>query len=117
MPNDYPGLRSGRAAGDRRAFPPSVIVDVKALACELPKRFGLPLSRWSLGGMVGVPLWAVKADVSRGTAASIATDVARGKIIQAPGPPVTAVHELWAGASGGTPRRRVGSRTTRRARG
>lgn len=40
-------MRSNRAAGDRRAFPPSVIVEVKALACELPKRFGLPLSRWS----------------------------------------------------------------------
>src|SRR5690349_8575234 len=47
MPNDYLVLRSSRAAGDRRAFPPSVIVEVKALACELPKRFGLPLARWS----------------------------------------------------------------------
>ena len=40
-------MRSSHAAGDRRAFPPSVIVDVKALACELPKRLGLPLARWS----------------------------------------------------------------------
>jgi hypothetical protein len=29
---------SNRAAGDRRAFPPSVVVEVKALACELPSR-------------------------------------------------------------------------------
>src|SRR5256712_3708315 len=30
------------------AFPPSVVVQVKALACELPYRLGLPLSRLSL---------------------------------------------------------------------
>src|SRR5260370_40766880 len=30
------------------AFPPSIVVAVKALACELPHRCGLPLSRWSL---------------------------------------------------------------------
>ncbi len=41
-------MRSSRAAGDQPAFPPSVIVKVKALACELPKRLGLPLARWSL---------------------------------------------------------------------
>ena len=29
------------------AFPPSVVVAVKALACELPARCGRPLSRWS----------------------------------------------------------------------
>jgi hypothetical protein len=40
-------LRSNRAAGDRRAFPPSVVVEVKALACELPARRGLPLARWT----------------------------------------------------------------------
>lgn len=32
----------------RRAFPPGVVVEVKALACELPHRRGLPLSRFSL---------------------------------------------------------------------
>src|SRR6516225_3748237 len=30
------------------AFPPSLVVQVKALACELPHRLGLPLSRLSL---------------------------------------------------------------------
>src|SRR3990172_7743549 len=30
------------------AFPPSLVVQVKALACELPARRGLPLSRFSL---------------------------------------------------------------------
>ena len=28
-------------------FPPDVVVSIKALACELPSRSGLPLSRWS----------------------------------------------------------------------
>jgi hypothetical protein len=47
MPSDWPASTSGRAAGDRRAFPPSVVVEVKALACELPARRGLPLARWT----------------------------------------------------------------------
>ena len=41
-------MKSSRAAGDQLAFPPSVIVEIKALACELPSRLGLPLARWSL---------------------------------------------------------------------
>ena len=39
---------TGRVAGDQPAFPPSVVVAIKALACELPSRRGLPLARWSL---------------------------------------------------------------------
>lgn len=35
-------------AAPRRIFPPSVVVDVKALACELPKVHGKPLSRFSM---------------------------------------------------------------------
>ena len=46
--NAWPGLKNNRAAGDRRAFPPSVMVEIKALACELPARHGLPLAHWSL---------------------------------------------------------------------
>jgi transposase len=46
--NAWLGSRNIRAAGDRRAFPPSVIVEIKALACELPARRGLPLAHWSL---------------------------------------------------------------------
>jgi len=41
-------LRNSREAGRRPAFPPSVVVEVKALACELPHRLGLPLSRFSV---------------------------------------------------------------------
>jgi hypothetical protein len=44
----WPGSKNNRAAGDRRAFPPSVMVEIKALACELPARRGLPLAHWSL---------------------------------------------------------------------
>ena len=35
-------------AGVRPAFPPSLVVQVKALACELPHLLGLPLSRLSV---------------------------------------------------------------------
>src|SRR6267378_1179276 len=40
-----------RNAPDRVApglFPPELVVQVKALACELPARHDQPLSRWSL---------------------------------------------------------------------
>lgn len=37
-----------REAGAKPAFPPSLVVQVKALACELPHRKGLPLSRFSI---------------------------------------------------------------------
>ena len=46
--NAWLDSKSNRAAGDRRAFPPSVMVEIKALACELPARRGLPLAHWSL---------------------------------------------------------------------
>ena len=35
------------ARGALGFFPPEVIVQVKALACELPATCGVPLSRWS----------------------------------------------------------------------
>ena len=43
-----PAWRVNHAAGARPAFPPSLVVQVKALACELPHRRGLPLSRFSV---------------------------------------------------------------------
>ena len=36
-----------RVPGGRPVFPPRVVVQVKALACELPAKRGLPLSRYS----------------------------------------------------------------------
>src|ERR1700719_3352982 len=41
-------LRHSLEAGVRPAFPPSLVVQVKALACELPYTLGLPLSRLSV---------------------------------------------------------------------
>jgi hypothetical protein len=37
--------RNAPAADDPRPFPPEVAIQVKAIACELPSRLGLPLSR------------------------------------------------------------------------
>jgi hypothetical protein len=44
-------LKTSLAAGARPAFPPSVVVEIKALACELPAQHGLPLARWSLSDL------------------------------------------------------------------
>lgn len=43
-----PVWTSYRGAGARPAFPPSAIIAIKALACELPSRRGLPLARWTI---------------------------------------------------------------------
>ena len=43
-----PGLDERPRPGRPRAFPPQVVVQVKALACELSARLGLPLSRMSI---------------------------------------------------------------------
>ena len=40
-----PGSTSANGAAGPRPFPPEVVVAVKALACELPARLGVPLSR------------------------------------------------------------------------
>src|SRR5579885_1842914 len=40
--------RRSLGAGVKPAFPPSLVVQVKALACELPHSLGLPLSRLSI---------------------------------------------------------------------
>src|ERR1035438_9904824 len=45
---NYPAWRLSLGAGVKPAFPPSLVVQVKALACELPHRLGLPLSRLSI---------------------------------------------------------------------
>src|SRR3954452_21426735 len=45
---DCPALRRSLEAGVKPAFPPGLVVQVKALACELPHRLGLPLSRLSI---------------------------------------------------------------------
>jgi transposase len=42
------GLEDQARPGRPRAFPPTVVVQVKALACELPATLGAPLSRFSV---------------------------------------------------------------------
>ena len=38
---------SGQGGGDLAFFPPQIVMEVKALACELPEQLGLPFSRLS----------------------------------------------------------------------
>jgi transposase len=45
---DCLALRRSLEKGVKPAFPPSLVVQVKALACELPIKLGLPLSRLSI---------------------------------------------------------------------
>jgi len=45
---DCRALRRYLEVGARPAFPPGLVVQVKALACELPHTLGLPLSRLSI---------------------------------------------------------------------
>ena len=57
-----------RAAGVPPLFPPVQVAAVKALACELPARHGLPLSRFSLRELARqVVLWARVASISAAT--------------------------------------------------
>jgi hypothetical protein len=44
--------RTNRGAEGRALFPPQSIVEIKALACELPKTLGLPFSRLSMTDIV-----------------------------------------------------------------
>ena len=43
-----PALRKSLEAGAQPAFPPSVVVDVKRLACELPSHSDVPLARFTI---------------------------------------------------------------------
>src|SRR6201993_1678577 len=43
----WPALMNAHARVAPGLFPPELVVQVKALACELPSTHGLPLSRWS----------------------------------------------------------------------
>ena len=46
--NAWPAWKTASAPADPGFFPPELVVRVKAIACELPHRFGVPLSRWSV---------------------------------------------------------------------
>jgi len=44
----FAGLADRKRSGRPRAFPPVVVAYAKAVACELPRTRGVPLSRWGL---------------------------------------------------------------------
>lgn len=46
--NDSKAWRNDPGAGDRALFPPQAVVGIKALACEIPTKLGLPFSRLSV---------------------------------------------------------------------
>ena len=46
--NAWPAWKSALGRVDPGLFPPELVVQVKALACELPATHHVPLSRWSL---------------------------------------------------------------------
>jgi len=58
------GYRNGPGTDGPRSFPPGVVVEVKALACEVPAKLGVPLSR------LHIPDIRVEA-IARGLVASI----------------------------------------------
>jgi DDE superfamily endonuclease len=47
--SDWPACKNAPDRAGPGLFPPELIVQVKALACELPATHHVPLSRWSLG--------------------------------------------------------------------
>jgi hypothetical protein len=56
--------KNDRGADDREFFPPEIVVEIKALACQLPKDLGLPFSRLSRDEIA-------RQAVNRGVVASI----------------------------------------------
>lgn len=46
--NVWQDWKNDPASGARRSFPPTLVAAVKALACELPYEYEVPLSRWSV---------------------------------------------------------------------
>ena len=48
LKNAWPASRRSFEAGALPAFPPSVVVDVKRLACELPSHTDVPLARFTI---------------------------------------------------------------------
>lgn len=68
--NGIEGLRDLPRSGRPRIFPAEVVAEVKALACELPARADVPLTRWSC------PELAREA-VTRGIAGTISASTVR----------------------------------------
>jgi hypothetical protein len=47
MINGWPAFRTNQGAAVRVVFPPQIVMEIKALACELPIQYNLPFSRLS----------------------------------------------------------------------
>ena len=52
LPTASPVWKNGIVRVAPGLFPPELVVQVKALACELPAKYDLPLSRWSRQDLV-----------------------------------------------------------------
>ena len=48
LPNAWPAWRNSPDRAVPGLFPPEVVVQIKALACELPSQHQVPLARWSV---------------------------------------------------------------------
>lgn len=48
MRKGYKDFKINHEEDDQALFPPGVIVEVKSMACELPTKLGIPLSRFSM---------------------------------------------------------------------
>ena len=49
-------------------FPPELVVQIKAIACELPAKYGIPISRWSTGDIASyVQQFGLAATISGST--------------------------------------------------
>ena len=68
MSLDLRGWRIGPGGVGHRSFPPQVIVEVKALACQLPSERGIPLSRFSVAEIrAQVILEGIATEISSAT--------------------------------------------------
>jgi Winged helix-turn helix len=61
------GLEDRECAGRPRRFPPEQVAELKALACELPATYGLPLSRSRSGGPSPAPTSIASSNESQAT--------------------------------------------------
>ena len=78
-----PGLDEPPRGGRPARFSPGVVVAIKALACELPSRRGLPLARWSVAELrqEAMASGLVQESVARRSGAGLArTHCVRGAI-------------------------------------
>jgi hypothetical protein len=67
LSSDWMGSRINRARVARVVFPPEQVAAVKAVACELPVRYGLPLGRFSRTELYRLVIELAVTDASAST--------------------------------------------------